>query len=88
MIDLDRAGGVPAVLSRLSRALNDSETVDGKGISKIAAEAVGGAGQLDEVQRVAGGNGAQRNCRPVERLVRHFLQSAYRSAQKSPDLCA
>jgi len=38
MIDLDRAGGIPAVLSRLSPSLKDAKTVEGKGIAKIAAD--------------------------------------------------
>lgn len=36
MIDLDRAGGIPAVLSRLSPLLKDTRTVEGKTILEIA----------------------------------------------------
>jgi dihydroxy-acid dehydratase len=36
MTDLDRAGGIPAVLSRLSPKLKDTHTVDGKTILEIA----------------------------------------------------
>ncbi len=38
MIDLENAGGIPAVLSRLSSTLKDAKTVEGKGILKIASE--------------------------------------------------
>jgi len=36
MIDLDRAGGIPAVLSRLSPKLRDTRTVEGRTILEIA----------------------------------------------------
>jgi dihydroxy-acid dehydratase len=36
MIDLDRAGGIPAVLSRLSPKLKDTHTVEGRTILEIA----------------------------------------------------
>jgi dihydroxy-acid dehydratase len=36
MIDLDRAGGIPAVLSRLSPKLKDAHTVEGRTILEIA----------------------------------------------------
>jgi len=36
MIDLDRAGGIPAVLSRLSPKLKDARTVEGRTILEIA----------------------------------------------------
>ncbi len=39
MDDLDRAGGIPAVMSRLSGALRDEETVSGRSVRAIAAEA-------------------------------------------------
>ncbi len=39
MEDFDRAGGVPAVLSRLLEMLSDEQTVSGKGIVQIAKEA-------------------------------------------------
>ena len=38
MADVDRAGGVPAVLNRLNDMLKDSPTVNGKSIRKIAEE--------------------------------------------------
>ena len=38
MADIDRAGGIPAVLNRLTDMLNDSPTVNGKSIREIAAE--------------------------------------------------
>lgn len=37
--DLDNAGGIPAVLSRISRLLEDADTVNGKTIREIAASA-------------------------------------------------
>jgi dihydroxy-acid dehydratase len=37
MLALHRAGGIPAILSRLKRALEDSPTVTGPGIREIAA---------------------------------------------------
>ncbi len=40
MIDLDRAGGIPAVLSRLAPALHDAGTVHGRSIGQIASQAV------------------------------------------------
>ncbi len=40
MEDLHRAGGVPAVLSRLKEKLHDNITVSGKKVSRIASEAV------------------------------------------------
>lgn len=39
MIDLDRAGGIPAVLSRLAPQLKDAQTVEGKSILDIATRA-------------------------------------------------
>jgi dihydroxy-acid dehydratase len=39
MIDLENAGGIPAVLSRLAPKLRDASTVHGKGIKEIAASA-------------------------------------------------
>lgn len=39
MIDLDKAGGIPAVLSRLAPKLNDACTVEGKSILDIAKDA-------------------------------------------------
>ncbi|ODS42968.1 MAG: dihydroxy-acid dehydratase [Candidatus Altiarchaeales archaeon IMC4] len=39
MEDINRAGGVPAVLNRLADFLNDSRTVNGKGIMEIARTA-------------------------------------------------
>ena len=39
MDDLDRAGGIPAVMSRLSRALSDAGTVSGTSVRSIAKEA-------------------------------------------------
>jgi dihydroxy-acid dehydratase len=39
MIDLDRAGGIPAVLSRLAPNLKDAKTVSGEGILAIAKAA-------------------------------------------------
>jgi dihydroxy-acid dehydratase len=36
MADIDRAGGIPAVLNRLQRMLKDSPTVNGTSITKIA----------------------------------------------------
>ncbi|MGB2727003.1 MAG: dihydroxy-acid dehydratase, partial [Halobacteriota archaeon] len=38
MADVDRAGGVPAVLNRLKNMLKDSPTVNGKSIREIAEE--------------------------------------------------
>lgn len=38
MADIDRAGGIPAVLNRLKDLLKDSPTVTGKSIKEIAAE--------------------------------------------------
>jgi dihydroxy-acid dehydratase len=38
MADVDRVGGVPAVLNRLKDMLNDSPTVNGKSIREIAEE--------------------------------------------------
>ena len=38
MIDLERAGGIPAVLSRLSHVLKDAKTIEAKGISRIASD--------------------------------------------------
>ncbi len=38
MADIDRAGGIPAVLSRLKDMLKDSPTVNGKSIKEIAAD--------------------------------------------------
>ena len=38
MADIDRAGGIPAVLNRLKEMLKDSPTVTGKSIKEIAAE--------------------------------------------------
>lgn len=38
MADVDRAGGVPAILSRLKDMLKDSPTVNGKSIREIAEE--------------------------------------------------
>ena len=38
MDDLDRAGGIPAVMSRLSRALSDAGTVSGTSVRNIARE--------------------------------------------------
>ncbi|MBN2422047.1 dihydroxy-acid dehydratase [Candidatus Woesearchaeota archaeon] len=38
MEDLDKAGGIPAVLNRLNNKLNDSITVNGKTIKQIAGE--------------------------------------------------
>lgn len=40
MEDLDRAGGIPAVLNRLRHALNASPTVSGKSVAEIAGAAV------------------------------------------------
>ncbi len=48
MADIDRAGGVPAVLNRLKDMLKDSPTVNGKSIKEIAAE---GEVRDDEVIR-------------------------------------
>jgi len=48
MADIDRAGGIPAVLNRLKDMLKDSATVNGKSIKEIAAE---GAVLDDEVIR-------------------------------------
>lgn len=39
MIDLDRAGGIPAVLSRLAPMLHDADTVHGRSIARVASEA-------------------------------------------------
>lgn len=39
MIDLDNAGGIPAVMAVMSSSLSDEATVSGKSIRKIAAEA-------------------------------------------------
>ncbi|MFH1848091.1 MAG: dihydroxy-acid dehydratase [Candidatus Omnitrophota bacterium] len=39
MEDLDAAGGIPAVMKRLSSVLNDVKTVSGRNISQIAREA-------------------------------------------------
>jgi dihydroxy-acid dehydratase len=39
MQDFDRAGGVPAILSRLQKALTNEKTVSGKGIKEIASKA-------------------------------------------------
>ncbi len=39
MIDLDRAGGIPAVLSRMAPVLWDAKTVEDRDIAKIAADA-------------------------------------------------
>ena len=39
MDDFDRAGGIPAVMSRLSGALSDEGTVSGRSVRTIAAEA-------------------------------------------------
>jgi len=39
MIDLDNAGGIPAVMSVMSSSLSDEATVSGKSIGKIASEA-------------------------------------------------
>ena len=39
MIDLERAGGIPAVLSRLAPFLKAAETVEDRAIAKIASEA-------------------------------------------------
>ena len=38
MADIDRAGGIPAVLNRFKETLKDSPTVNGKTIKEIAAE--------------------------------------------------
>jgi len=38
MADIDRAGGIPAVLNRFEETLKDSPTVNGKTIKEIAAE--------------------------------------------------
>jgi dihydroxy-acid dehydratase len=38
MVDIDRAGGIPAVLNRLKDMLKDSSTVNGKSIKEIAAD--------------------------------------------------
>ena len=38
MADIDRAGGIPAVLNRLKDMLKDSPTVNGKSIKEIAAD--------------------------------------------------
>jgi len=38
MADIDRAGGIPAVLNRLQAMIKDSPTVNGKSIREIAAE--------------------------------------------------
>jgi dihydroxy-acid dehydratase len=38
MVDIDRAGGIPAVLSRLKDWIRDSLTVNGKSIKEIAEE--------------------------------------------------
>ncbi|NOR78271.1 MAG: dihydroxy-acid dehydratase [Methanophagales archaeon] len=38
MADIDRAGGIPAVLNRLKDMLKDSQTVNGKSITEIAEE--------------------------------------------------
>lgn len=38
MADVDRAGGIPAVLNRLKDMINDSPTVNGKSIREIAEE--------------------------------------------------
>ena len=38
MIDLERAGGIPAVLSRLSPVLKDAQTIEGKRILRIASD--------------------------------------------------
>jgi dihydroxy-acid dehydratase len=38
MADVDKAGGIPAVLNRLKDSLKDSMTVDGKTIKEIAAQ--------------------------------------------------
>jgi dihydroxy-acid dehydratase len=38
MADIDRAGGIPAVLNRLKDMLKDSATVNGKSIAEIAEE--------------------------------------------------
>ncbi len=38
MADVDRAGGIPAVLNRLKDMINDSPTVNGKSIKEIAEE--------------------------------------------------
>jgi len=38
MADVDRAGGIPAVLNRFEETLKDSPTVNGKTIKEIAAE--------------------------------------------------
>ncbi len=39
MIDLDRAGGIPAVLSRIKDMINDGQTVNGRTIMEIASSA-------------------------------------------------
>ena len=39
MRDLDKAGGIPAVLDRLKDLVEDAQTVSGKSIKKIASEA-------------------------------------------------
>jgi dihydroxy-acid dehydratase len=38
MADVDKAGGVPAVLSRLQEMVKDNQTINGKGIKQIAEE--------------------------------------------------